>query len=76
MIQRKIRESAQEEQIAFNNHDKVLVGTNKYADTNDRMKDDLEIDPFVKKQARQTVLEPIVEKRLSEQIEKERLATE
>ena len=76
VIQRKIRESAQEEQIAFNNHDKILVGTNKYANKNDRMKDDLEIDPFVKKQVRQTVLEPIVEKRLSEQIEKERLATE
>lgn len=40
------------------------------------MKDELELYPFLKTQARKTIITPILEKRLSEAIEKERLEHE
>ena len=75
-IQRKISESAQKEQAAFDNGKEILLGTNKYPNKNDRMKDDLELYPFVKQNPRKTLIVPIIEKRLAEKIEQERLATE
>ena len=42
----------------------------------DTMSEDLELFPFVKTKARKTIIEPIIEKRLSEKIEKERLENE
>ncbi|RAJ15541.1 methylmalonyl-CoA mutase subunit beta [Arenibacter echinorum] len=76
LIQKKIKESATKEQESFNSLDKILVGTNKYASRLDKMKDDLEIYPFVKTNTRKTLIEPIFEKRLSEEWEQERLKTE
>lgn len=75
-IQRKIKESAEKEQILFNEGKEILLGTNKYPNKNDRMKDDLELYPFIKQQPRKTLITPILEKRLSEKLEQERLATE
>ncbi|MET7027970.1 methylmalonyl-CoA mutase subunit beta [Sediminicola luteus] len=75
-IQKKIKESAKKEQELFNAHKEVLVGTNKYINKEDRMKDDMEIFPFVKTDARKTLLEPIIEKRLSEALEQKRLKDE
>ncbi|WP_340063924.1 methylmalonyl-CoA mutase subunit beta [Ascidiimonas aurantiaca] len=75
-IQKKIRESAQKEQEAFNRGERVLVGTNKYPNPDDRMKDDIEIYPFVKKEVRKTLIEPVVRRRLSEEYEQERLEKE
>lgn len=75
-IQRKIKESATKEQSQFNNGEEVLLGTNKYANEKDRMKDNLELYPFVKTYRRKTIIEPIIEKRLAENIEQERLKTE
>ncbi|MGY8915808.1 MAG: methylmalonyl-CoA mutase subunit beta [Flavobacteriales bacterium] len=75
-IQKKIKESAQKEQELFNSHKEVLVGTNKYINKDDRMKADMEIFPFVKTDARKTLLEPIIEKRLSEALEQKRLKDE
>lgn len=75
-IQKKIKESAQKEQELFNTHKEVLVGTNKYINKADKMKDDMEIFPFVKTDARKTLLEPIIEKRLSEALEQKRLKDE
>jgi methylmalonyl-CoA mutase len=75
-IQKKIRESAQKEQNQFNKNEKVLVGSNKYLNDLDRMKDDLELFPFVKTKPRKTLLEPIVAKRLAEDFEKRRLQFE
>jgi methylmalonyl-CoA mutase len=40
------------------------------------MKNDLELFPFVKHKPRKTLLEPIIPKRLSEQVEQERLQSE
>ncbi len=75
-LQRKIRESAEKEQAAFDSGAEVLVGTNKYPNKADRMKDDLQLFPFVKTQPRKTLITPIIEKRLAEKSEQERLATE
>jgi methylmalonyl-CoA mutase len=75
-IQKKIRESAQKEQNQFNKNEKVLVGSNKYMNELDRMKDDMELYPFVKTKPRKTLLEPIVPKRLAEDFEKRRLQLE
>jgi len=76
IIQKKIKESAAKEQDSFNSLEKVLVGTNKYASREDKMKDNLELYPFVKTNARKTLIEPIIEKRLSEDWEQKRLKTE
>lgn len=75
-IQRKISESAQKEQDLFDSGKEVLLGTNKYPNKNDRMKDDLQLYPFVKQNPRKTLITPIIEKRLAEKLEQERLATE
>ena len=75
-IQRKINESAQKEQELFDSGKEVLLGTNKYPNKNDQMKNDLELYPFVKQNARKTLITPIIEKRLSEKVEQERLNNE
>jgi len=75
-IQRKINESAQKEQELFDSGKDVLLGTNKYPNKNDQMKNDLELYPFVKQNARKTLITPIIEKRLAEKLEQERLNNE
>ena len=40
------------------------------------MKNDLELYPFIKQNARKTLIKPIIEKRLAEKVEQERLASE
>ena len=75
-IQRKIKESAAQEQEKFNKSEEVLLGTNKHPNANDRMKDELELFPFVKSNIRKTLIEPIIENRLAEEIEQKRLKTE
>ena len=54
----------------------MLLGTNKYPNKEDRMKQDLELYPFVKVNPRKTLITPIIEKRLAEKKEQERLAAE
>ncbi|WP_400078105.1 methylmalonyl-CoA mutase subunit beta [Winogradskyella sp. R77965] len=75
-IQRKIKESAAKEQADFDTEKLVLLGTNKHANINDKMKNDLEISPFLKFEKRKTIIEPILEKRLSENLEINRLNKE
>ena len=75
-IQEKIQESAQKEQGLFDNGKEILLGINKYPNKNDRMKNDLELYPFVKQNPRKTLIKPIIEKRLAEKIEQERLSQE
>ncbi len=75
-IQKKIRESAQKEQHAFEKKHKILIGTNKYPNEKDKMKEHMELYPFVKTKVRKTLIEPILEKRLAEAMEKERLDKE
>ena len=40
------------------------------------MANDLQLYPFVKQNPRKTLIEPIIEKRLAEQLEQERLKNE
>lgn len=75
-IQRKIQESASKEQELFDSGKEILLGTNKYPNKNDRMSHDLELFPFVKTKPRKTLILPIIEKRLAEKMEMERLETE
>lgn len=75
-IQKRISESAAKEQELFDNGKEILLGTNKYPNKNDKMKRDLELYPFVKQNPRKTLIVPIIEKRLSEKMEQERLAQE
>ncbi|MFY7670082.1 methylmalonyl-CoA mutase subunit beta [Tenacibaculum sp. MEBiC06402] len=76
IIQRKISESAQKEQELFDKGELVLLGTNKIQNSNDKMKNDLELFPFVKKRSQKTLIQPIIAKRLAEQLEQERLENE
>lgn len=69
-IQQKIKESAEKEQALFDDGHSVLVGSNKFENKKERMKDNLELYPFVKTEKRQTLIEPILEKRLAEGLEK------
>lgn len=75
-IQRKITESAQKEQDLFDSGKEILLGTNKYPNKEDHMKQDLELFPFVKQNPRKTLVTPIIERRLAEKMEQERLALE
>lgn len=76
VIQKKIQESALKEQELFDTGKEILLGTNKYPNKNDRMSHDLELFPFVKIKPRKTLITPIIEKRLAEKLEQERLETE
>ncbi|TYP97375.1 heterodimeric methylmalonyl-CoA mutase small subunit [Tenacibaculum adriaticum] len=76
IIQRKIAESAEKEQTLFDNEDLVLLGTNKIRNEKDKMKNDLELFPFVKKRVEKTLIQPIIQKRLAEKLEQERLSNE
>ncbi|MDX1277385.1 methylmalonyl-CoA mutase subunit beta [Oceanihabitans sediminis] len=75
-IQRKIKESAAKEKEQLDAGKMVLLGTNKHPNKADKMKEELELFPFVKTNIRKTLISPIIEKRLAENIEQERLKTE
>lgn len=76
IIQRKINESADKEQEQFDTNEIVLLGTNKYTNENDTMNDTIELYPFVKTNARKTLIQPIISRRLAEKLEQERLKNE
>jgi methylmalonyl-CoA mutase len=76
IIQRKIKESAEKEQTQFNNGEIVLLGTNKHPNPKDKMTNELELYPFVKTNPRKTLIVPIIEKRLAETLEQNRLKSE
>ncbi|GFD96251.1 methylmalonyl-CoA mutase [Alteromonas sp. KUL156] len=76
VIQRKIKESADKEQQLFDSGELVLLGTNKIQNENDKMKNDLEVSPFLKIRNEKTLIQPIIQKRLAEKLEQERLENE
>ena len=76
IIKRKIQESADTEQKLFDSGKEILLGTNKHPNKQDRMKHDIELFPFVKQNPRKTLIKPIIEKRLAEKLERERLNLE
>jgi len=76
VIQRKIKESAKKEQDLFDSGKLVLLGTNKIQNEEDKMKNDLEVSPFLKIRNEKTLIQPIIQKRLAEKLEQERLENE
>jgi methylmalonyl-CoA mutase len=76
VIQRKISENAQKEQLQFDAGELNLIGLNKYPNLEDKMAQDLELYPFVKINSHKTLIQPIVPKRLAEKLEQERLTKE
>ncbi len=76
VIQRKITESATKEQEKFDKKEIVLLGTNKQANKDDFMKNEIEIYPFVKIKPIKTLLSPVIKRRLSESVEKNRINSE
>jgi hypothetical protein len=72
----QFRQKYAKEQEAFDNGKEILLGTNKYPNKNDKMKHDLELYPFVKQNPRKTLITPVIEKRLAEKLEQERLSQE
>ena len=76
VIQKKIKETASKEQDLFNSGKLILLGTNIHQNQEDQMKDNLELYPFSKSNPRKTLIEPILERRLSEINEQERLKKE
>lgn len=75
-IQRKIEESAAQEQLQFDKGVNTLLGINKQINQTDKMKSEIELYPFVKIKPRKTKIKPIIAKRLAEKLEKKRLNKE
>lgn len=75
-IQRKILESAAKEQAKFDEGAEVLIGTNKHPNKLDRMAGDMELFPFAKTNGHKMMITPIVESRLAEKLEQQRLESE
>ncbi len=74
-IQRKIRESAAEDQRAFDAGERVLVGSNVFADPSQLMAAEQQ-KPLREKRSGKTLLEPLPVRRLSEAYELKRLQDE
>ena len=71
-IQEKIAENAQKEQAFFNKGELILVGTNKYVNE-DEIPENIDFYPFMKKRSGQTLIRPVIAKRLAENLEAARL---
>lgn len=71
-IQRKIKENASKEQQLFDSTAIILTGVNKYSNPNEVIPE-TQKDLFLVKSHRKTLLEPIIARRLSEDIEKKKL---
>ncbi|WP_405411095.1 methylmalonyl-CoA mutase subunit beta [Maribacter sp. Asnod1-A12] len=75
-VQNRIAESAKKQQEKFNSKNTILVGTNAYQNGEDKMSKEIELYPFLKKNPRKTLISPIIEKRLAEELEQNRLSNE
>jgi len=75
-IQRKINESAEKEQSLFNTQKEILIGINQYINPRDTKSDQMELYPFVKQKPRKTLIAPLIERRLAETFELNRLTAE
>jgi methylmalonyl-CoA mutase len=73
-IQKKIKEQDAKEREEILQGKKKLVGTNAYLNKDDVLSMNFEKNPFVENKAKKTLIEPILERRVAEEIEKERLA--
>jgi methylmalonyl-CoA mutase len=75
-IQRKITENCSKEQKNYNSKLEILVGSNDYVNMDEKMKHQLEVNPFPTRKSEKTLIEPLIKKRLATEIEKKRLDNE
>ncbi|WP_405379763.1 methylmalonyl-CoA mutase subunit beta [Maribacter sp. LLG6340-A2] len=75
-VQHQIANSAKKQQDRFNSKQMILVGTNDFITVTDSMSKEIELFPFVKRKPRKTLIHPIIEKRLAEEKEQNRLSHE
>ena len=75
-VQDEIAKSAERQQQRFEAGEEVLVGTNRYQNENDKMKDTIERHPFTKTNTPNKAIRPIVARRLAEHMEQKRLQDE
>ena len=76
VIQRKINENSLKEEKDFQNNQIKLLGTNFLPNTKDTMNNNYQLYPFIKQRNIKTLIPPIIRKRLSESLEKERVKKE
>jgi methylmalonyl-CoA mutase len=75
-IQRKITENCSKEQKNYNSKLEILVGSNHYVNMDEKMKQQVEVNPFPTRKSEKTLIEPLIKKRLATEIEKKRLDNE
>lgn len=73
-IQKKIKEQDAKEREEISAGKKKLVGTNAYENKEEKLNSAFEKNPFLENQPRKTLIEPILERRVAEDVEKERMA--
>ncbi|MEN8138163.1 MAG: methylmalonyl-CoA mutase family protein [Bacteroidota bacterium] len=76
VIQRKVRESALKEQELFNKGELSIVGANSFENKREQMDPKIRKYPFQKIKHQKNIISKITPKRLSEEIEKQRLSEE
>ncbi len=70
-LQQQIETTAHEEQMAFNEKTRVLIGANKYVNSNENLQEIIEYGHFHRPPKNETTVKPLSVKRLSEELEKE-----
>jgi methylmalonyl-CoA mutase len=75
-IQRKIAESNEITLKNFNEGSMALLGSNKFPNPSDKMKDSLDLNPFLPKRRTETEVIPVIPIRISEMYERNRLKEE
>ena len=75
-IQRKIKENSSKEQENYQSKLEILVGSNCYVNMDEKMKQQLETNPFPSRKSKKTLIEPLIKKRLAAESEKKRLDNE
>lgn len=64
-IQKKIKEHHEKELSLFKNNRQLLIGTHAYKNPQEKIKSQLERNPFKKNKPKKTQIEPIVERRIA-----------
>ena len=75
-LQRKIKERHEKSVHELESLDTVVVGINKYQDTHQKMKDQIELYPFQKMNPQKTLVAPIIARRLTQNLELQRINDE
>ncbi len=75
-LQRKIKERHEKSVYELESMESVVVGINKYQDTHQKMKHQIELYPFQKMNPQKTLVAPIIARRLTQNIELQRINDE